>query len=121
MKANENLLISSVRVVFVDIVGEFFYFPIWWYTRGLRNAFLWFLNSLKRVEYRLAVFLWIKNFFVPMFGQHDWQGRIISVFMRFVQILFRFAMLVIASVFLFVIFLMWVLLPPYVGYSIFLN
>ncbi len=35
---------------------------------------------------QLAVGVWVKNLFVPMFGLHDWQSRIISVFMRSLQI-----------------------------------
>ena len=37
----------------------------------------------------LALGVWIKNIFVPMFGQRDWQSRLISVFMRIVNIVGR--------------------------------
>ena len=38
---------------------------------------------------QLAVGVWVKNLFVPMFGLHDWQSRLISVFMRGLQIILR--------------------------------
>ncbi len=63
--------------------------PIWWYTKGL----VWMLEVAKRMTVhtsrQLAVGVWVKNLFVPMFGLHDWQSRIISVFMRSLQIVGR--------------------------------
>lgn len=59
----------------------------------------------------LAVTLWIKNWFVPMFGQHDWQGRIISVFIRTVQIIIRSILFVLWSVVVVFGFLLWVFGP----------
>ena len=37
----------------------------------------------------LAIRVWIRNIFVPMFGMYDWQSRLISFFMRVVQIIGR--------------------------------
>lgn len=58
---------------------------------------MWIVEMLKRLTVytsrQLAVGVWVKNLFVPMFGLHDWQSRLISVFMRALQILIRgFAM-----------------------------
>ena len=46
----------------------------------------------------MAISVWIKNIFVPMFGQNDWQSRLISIFMRSVQIVGRSIGLVIIAV-----------------------
>ena len=121
MKANQNIFVSSLKLIFIDFAGDFFYFPIWWYTKGLKKAFFWFLNTVKDLEYRLAVGIWIKNLLVPMFGQTDWQGRLISVFMRIVQIIFRSAALVALTGCVFMIFLLLIFIPVFVAYGLIMN
>jgi hypothetical protein len=46
-----------------------------------------------------------------MFGQYDWQGRIISLFMRLFQIIIRSAALLIWLAVCGAIFLLWLALP----------
>jgi len=60
--------------------------------------------------------VWIKNLFVPMFQQYDWQGRIISFFMRLFQIIFRFIGFIIMFAIYLVIFLGWFALPALAVY-----
>jgi hypothetical protein len=68
--------------------------------------------------------LWLANLFTPMFGQRDWQGRIISFVMRLVQLMGRtigFCVWVVAS---FALLVVWVLALPVIFYGIvssFLN
>lgn len=68
-----------------DIVA----FPVWWYTKGIAYAAQKLVYSARRQAANFAVGLWIKNLFVPMYGQYDWQGRIISFVVRLVQIIVR--------------------------------
>jgi len=68
-----------------DIVS----FPIWWYTKGIVYMLEQLLFSARRQAAFFAVSLWVRNVFVPMYGQYDWQGRIISFFIRLAQIVFR--------------------------------
>lgn len=80
-----------------DVLLDIVMFPVWWYSRGLFLMLRWCVETLKGYAKYLAIGIWIKNIFVPMFGQHDWQSRLISIFMRCVQIIGRsFALLVIA-------------------------
>ncbi len=77
------------RLLFIDFAGSFLWFPVWWYTVGLKKLALKFWHGL---QYRVASYglkIWIKNFFVPMYGQHDWSGRLVSLFMRFVVLVGR--------------------------------
>lgn len=46
-------------------------------------------NQLDYFGKSIAVGVWVKNLFVPMFGQRDWQSRIISIFVRLGNIVFR--------------------------------
>lgn len=103
------------RVLFEAII-DLFYFPLWWYTSGLMRAFLWCVNFFQDGNQQLAPGLWLKNIFVPMYGQYDWQGRIISFLMRFVQVIFRFLGLMVWLVVCILLFFIWLVLPLAVIY-----
>jgi hypothetical protein len=87
--------------VVVTLVTDILMFPVWWYSRGLllmlRGAQETFVGYVKY----FSIDVWIKNLFVPMFGQRDWQSRLISIFMRLVQIVGRsFGLFVVAGLIL---------------------
>jgi len=68
----------------------------------------------------LAIGVWTKNIFVPMFGMHDWQSRIISFFMRVVQIIGRsIALFLLTLIILFALALYVLVLPAAVGFAAF--
>ena len=75
--------------MFSDVLLDLVMFPVWWYSRGLVLLLTSARNTLKSYAQYLAVAVWLKNIFVPMFGQNDWQSRLISIFMRSVQIVGR--------------------------------
>jgi hypothetical protein len=77
------------RSVTVEIILDILKFPLWWYTAGLWLMLQWSGRTVSGYARFFAIEVWIKNIFVPMFGQYDWQSRIISVFMRIVQIIGR--------------------------------
>jgi hypothetical protein len=72
-----------------QIIWEILYFPFWWYSVGfvrtLRNA----RNFLRNQSEILGFFVWLKNLFRPMYGQHDFAGKAISFFIRLAQIFAR--------------------------------
>ena len=112
-------LSQAVTLASVDAIKNIAYFPVWWYTKGLWKA-------LKRSGQRIVNFnttigftVWVQNIFTPMFGATDIQSRIISFFMRVVQILFRGLVLVIFSVISFALFLAWPIAPLFVLYMLF--
>ncbi len=63
--------------------------PLWWYSFGI----VWLLGAVKNSAVatweHLGVGLWARNLFVPMYGQSDIWGRIISFIVRFVNVIFR--------------------------------
>jgi hypothetical protein len=80
---------AVARLLFFDLAGSIVWFPVWWYTKGLLKVLLGVRAAL---EYRVRSYafrIWIRNFFVPMYGQHDITGRLVSVVMRTVVILGR--------------------------------
>ncbi len=80
---------AVARLILIDLIGSVVWFPVWWYSSGLLRVLRWMKRTLRfRVkEYDFAI--WIRNFFVPMYGQHDLTGRLVSVFMRFVVLVGR--------------------------------
>jgi hypothetical protein len=99
-------------------IGRILTLPIWWYTKGLifwvqlvRQQFLAALQFL-------ALDVWLKNWFVPMFGQHDWTGRIISFFMRTIQIIFRVIAAGVLACIAALAILFWLAIVPFLLYKL---
>lgn len=110
----QSITKNEAKFIFLDLIGDFFYFPIWWYTVGFKKVILSCFQSIQDTEERLNLMIWIKNLFVPMFGEYDWQGRIISFFMRLAQIIFRSIFLLIWSLLALSFLMFWLILPLFI-------
>jgi len=107
--------------VLFDEIKTVLYFPIWWYSRG-------FLEMLRRakgfiidIEQTLGFWIWVKNLFVPMFGQRDLAGRAISLVLRLFQILIKGLALIFVIVIVIVIVLIWLLAPVFALWQAFIH
>ncbi len=107
----------AFQKLIIEALVDIFYFPIWWYSFGAVKAAEWCFNLFKEGNLRLAPGIWLANIFVPMFGQYDWQGRLVSFFMRVVQIIFRGAALLVWTLACFTLFVIWLILPLVIGYG----
>ncbi len=114
----QNLFFSSVKFILIDLIGDVFYFPIWWYSKGAKKAILYFYHKIVAAEMTLGVFIWTANLFKPMYGQTDWQSQIISFFMRFFQIIFRGFILLVWTILMSLLLVFWLLLPLIVVYKL---
>ncbi|MDQ7814914.1 MAG: hypothetical protein RDU25_03880 [Patescibacteria group bacterium] len=77
------------KYLLIDLLGSIAWFPVWWYTVGLKRQAV---KAVRALEYRYQAYgfrIWIRNFFVPMYGQYDFGGRAISILMRFVVLIGR--------------------------------
>ena len=117
----ENIAVKSIKFVFKETLLDVLHFPIWWYSLGLKKAFYQMTNTITQGNESLGVTIWLKNIFKPMFGQYDWQGRIISFLMRVFQIIFRFILLLFWIIFSVVIFLFWIGLPLFIMFQVLFN
>ena len=106
----QHLLLESI----IDI----FYFPLWWYSKGIVYALRQCFSLLKTGNESLAPGLWLANLFVPMYGQFDFQGRVISFLVRLVQIIVRIFGLFLWLIFCSILFLIWLALPMVVFYGL---
>jgi len=121
MRAKNNLAYSSLRFVLIELIGDVIYWPLWWYSRGLIKVATFCLHEISNREDSLGLCVWTKNIFTPMFGQYDWEGRLISFFVRLIQIIFRAIVLFLFSILMLAIILAWLLAPIYVFYQVVEN
>lgn len=105
-------------LVFQRLIVKFFlnifYTPLWWYSRGLKRAFDFCLHLLKVGNKNLVPMLWFKNIFTPMFGQTDWQGKIVSFLVRIANVFGRSLALLIWFFIVAFLFLLWITIPVFV-------
>jgi hypothetical protein len=78
-----------IQRLLLQLLRDILWFPFWWYTTGFLRAFFGVRAIFSEGNASLAPGLWLKNLFVPMFGQYDMQGRIVSVFVRCGNVIVR--------------------------------
>lgn len=108
-----------IEHLLAEALLDFVYFPLWWYSAGALRAARACLNCFQSGNARLAPGLWLKNIFVPMFGQYDWPGRIISFVMRVTQIIGRSLALLIWLLVCLALFIAWLVLPILVVWQLY--
>jgi hypothetical protein len=117
-QANWGILAKSILQ---DKAKEILYFPFWWYGKGLVKATKILWQKIKDTEARLGLKIWVTNLFTPMFGQRDIAGVAISFFMRVVQIIGRFFILLIWAILMAGLLFLWLVLPIFVVLAILIN
>ncbi|MBI2552719.1 hypothetical protein HYW17_05470 [Candidatus Uhrbacteria bacterium] len=111
-----GIFFQTLRTVIGSTVVDFLYTPIWWYSRGLWKQLKGVAGSFVARQDALAIDVWLKNLFVPMYGQYDIVGRLISFFMRLAQIVGRAIALIIWAAFLLLWIIGWLLIPAAAAY-----
>jgi len=117
-KTQQNIVLLSVKFIAKDLIGDILYWPIWWYSAGIQKVFIYISNELANFEERLGLKIWLKSIFKPMFAQYDWQGRIISFFMRLILLVFKLVLFFFWMVFMSVFVALWLILPILAVYQI---
>ena len=111
----------ATKIILIDLFREIVYFPIWWYSAGLILALKFFGKSLTTGANRLALKILLKYWFKPMYGQRDWQGKIISFIMRTVHLFWNLVLMLVWLIVMMVIFLIYIILPFLVIYQLFVK
>jgi hypothetical protein len=102
----------------LEFLWHIIYVPVWWYTAGAAHAARVCADIFLSGNDQFAPLLWLKNLFVPMYGLADWQGRIISVFIRFVNVIVRTVFVFLWSLWAIALFLVWLAAPVVVAVMI---
>lgn len=119
MLANNSVAYGTK--ILAGLVAQIVYFPAWWYSRGLLRFLKYLKDFLVERERSLALLIWIKNLNIPMYGQYDWQGRLISFFMRLFQIIFRGIVMIFWLILVVAIICAWIILPFLILYEIYFQ
>ncbi len=106
-----NNFLTYIPAALLEFVGKLLYFPVWWYSVGLFKRAKSLILFVKSKENELGFSVWLKNIFVPMYGQRDIAGRLISFMIRFFQVIFRGLILFIWIILSFLMFLLWIFFP----------
>ena len=112
-----NAVFYSGRLA-LGTAKDFLYFPLWWYSVGWWRWLVKVGNFIKECGVFLGVGVWITNWFVPMYGQNDFASRLISFFIRSVQIIIRSMALSLFVAIGAVAALLWPLLPVAIIFAI---
>lgn len=105
-----NFLTLLIQV-FLRFIGGIIFFPFWWYSLGFFHFAARVFRFLQEEQRALGLSVWLKNIFVPMYGQNDFSGRLISFFIRLFQVIFRGLALLLWIVLALLVLLAWLSLP----------
>lgn len=101
----------SIPQALLRFLGNILFFPLWWYSLGFLMFANRVINFWREEQKSLGVYVWLKNLFIPMYGQHDFAGRIISFFVRLIQIIIRGVVLLFWVIIGLGLMLIWLALP----------
>ena len=106
-----SIAILIFKSIFFDTIISILYFPIWWYTVGIKKRSLSFINGASKLAHNLALKLMLTHIFKPMFGERTRSGRIISFFMRLILLIWRFFLFLLGALWLLLLLIIWIILP----------
>jgi hypothetical protein len=105
-----NFLTLVIQLL-MRFIGGVIFFPVWWYSFGFIRFAAKMINFWQEEQRALGFSVWLKNIFVPMYGQRDFSGRLISFFIRLFQIIFRGLALIFWALICLILLLLWLSLP----------
>jgi len=103
-----------IKDLFLDTVWEILYFPIWWYSRGFKKTAIFCWHRINDGWKSLALSIFIKNFFKPMYGQRGWDAYILSLVIHSLQISWRLLLMAFWTLFWLFILILWIFLPVFI-------
>lgn len=102
-----------------DPFVTFFYFPFWWYSRGLLKFFNFLKRNIEEIACPFVLKILFQNLVRPMYGDYSREGRIISFFMRWFHFSWRIFKIIFVFLFSLLLFIIYLLILPFVFYKIF--
>lgn len=114
-----NTALADSGKIIIQFLWNILYFPIWWYSQGLWSVIKWVGHFLQRRLQSTGLLVWVKNLFTPMFGQRDIAGKLISFFVRLIQIGVRSIMMAFWCVYALAALCLWLIAPLFIIFEIF--
>lgn len=116
MKA--NVFSDTIKFIVSDLILDILYFPVWWYSKGLKKALFFVGRQIKRRSEDLALKILVVNLFKPMYGDYSFSGRMISFFARIVHLAIRLVLMIIWLALMLAVFIVWLVAPIVAVYRI---
>ncbi len=113
-----GVVLSAAKFIGRELIGDFFSWPIWWYSTGLVRLVRRRWQALVAFEASIGLTVWVINWTRPMFAQYDLTGKMISVFMRTVLIGLKTIQVMLYGLLELVGIVAWVLLPLVAGWGV---
>ena len=66
-----NTFFLTMQFFLLEFFKTLFLFPFWWYSQGLFFTMQWCARSMQHTAINVGLMVWIKNLFVPMYGETD--------------------------------------------------
>jgi len=103
---------------FKGVIIRFFYDWYVAFSLGFLKQFLSFANTIEGI---LAVREMARRIFQPLYQDYDVAGYILGFFFRIFRIIIGVIIHLIVFLFFLILYFIWVLLPPFVVYMVFVN
>lgn len=111
---SQNIFFISFKKLLYNSLRDILYFPVWWYTKGLKNKWKSTIRTIESGNDILGVTLWYKSILKPMYAQKDFAGRLISFGMRLVIALARTILFLLWILISLISIIVWVILPIFI-------
>lgn len=105
---------NILKDFFLDSIWQVLYFPLWWYSRGLKKTAFFCLKKVGDGWQSLALSILLVNFFKPMYGQKGMAAYVLSINTHFWQVLIRLFLMFFWLVFWLLILIGWIFLPIFI-------
>jgi hypothetical protein len=115
------VFLHTLRVIAVDLILNTLYFPIWWYTEGVKKVSHNITNEVRSLTESLHLRTLLAFLFKPMYGQTDIWGRIISVGVRVVHFGVLLLFTVLYTLLLSLLLIVWIILPLFIVYNLIIH
>ncbi len=102
---------STAGSLIKDIVFDFVKFPVWWYTAGTKKAAVFAWGEIRDWLARLSLVILFRNLLKPMYGDYTKSGRAISLVIRLVMFVVKFAIMVVWTGIVVGLLVLWLALP----------
>lgn len=116
-----KLLFAYTQAIVTEVIYLIARFPFWWYGRGVVIMLQWGKDAIYGTYQFLALGIWIRNLFVPMFGDVTIPGRLISFGVRLFMIGFKTIGLLVFSVLIVLVILIYLITIPVCVFGLFFH